>query len=106
MPPASPKCGITSNSLAYSRRRRRRKRRMRRGEMEQFLSTQITEHCRMVLLQNSQIDQPSPKISGQSMCQHPDVTSFLLNFLLSTNPNLQVMLSFSQLNLGDLVIYI
>ena len=43
------RCGTTNNSLDCSRvrrrKRRRRRRRMKRGEMEVFLSTQITEPC-------------------------------------------------------------
>ena len=43
------RCGTTNNSLDCSRvrrkRRRRRKKRRKRGEMEVFLSTQITEPC-------------------------------------------------------------
>ena len=49
----NPKCGITNNSSGYSkrerRRRRRKRRRMMRGELAQFLFTQITERCKMGL---------------------------------------------------------
>ena len=48
----NPKCGITNNSLGYikrGRRRKRKRRRMRKGEMAQFLFTQITERCKRML---------------------------------------------------------
>merc|ERR1719397_1537876 len=98
-----PQCGITDNSLDCSskekkRRRRSWKKRKMKGEMVQFLFTQIIERCKLVVSPNQDFWTVNVLTSR---CEQLPLYFFAFN-----NPNFQLPLSFPRNDPCDLVIYI